>query len=105
MAHGVEYCITDSPVLMSALYAPDDYYKHFLPLLLEVHDSYDNYNFFLKREFDYVEKGRNKTAEQSDELSMNIECFLTLHDVKYTKIQSTFNCSDVIFDIINKGYK
>ena len=65
VAHNVEYCITDSPILMSALYRPKKYYKHFLPLLKEINDSYDNINYFLERDFDYVQKGRNKNEKGS----------------------------------------
>ena len=103
IAHGVEYCITDSPVLMSALYAPKNYYSNFLPLLLEIHNSYDNINFLLNRKFDYVAKGRNKTELESLALGVQIKDFLDTNEVLYTPILTDFDSVDIIFDIISKG--
>lgn len=103
VAHNVEYCITDSPVLMSAMYTPDGYYKNFLPLLLEVHHSYDNYNFFLKRDFDYVEKGRNKTEKQANKISKRIRKFMNKHDIEYIKVKSSFDLPKEILAIIEEN--
>lgn len=103
IAHGIEYCITDSPVLMAALYTPNNYYSHFLPLLLEIHNSYDNMNFLLNRNFDYVTKGRNKTEVESVELGNEIKDFLDTNKVLYETISTDFDSVDIIFDIISKG--
>ena len=102
VAHGVEYCITDSPVLMSALYTPKDYYSHFLPLLLEVHDSYQNINFFLERNFEYVTIGRNKTELESILLAESIKDFLDANCIEYHDISANFNSVDTIFEIIER---
>lgn len=106
IAHGVEYCITDSPVLMSALYTPKNYYSHFLPLLLEIHSSYDNINFLLDRNFDYVSKGRNKTELESIELGDSIKDFLDANGIIYHHISADFDSVDIIYNIItqNKSY-
>lgn len=100
VAHNVEYCITDSPVLMSALYQPNNYYSNFLPLLKEIHDSYNNINFFLERDFDYVEKGRNKTEEQAKELSNSIRKFMDDNNISYTVIKTDYDTAYKIYDII-----
>jgi len=101
VSHNVEYCITDSPVLMSALYRPKNYYKNFLPLLLEMHHSYQNINFFLQRDFEYVEKGRNKTEKQAQKLSNKILKFLDKHNIEYHIIKTDYDTSNKIFEIIN----
>lgn len=100
VAHGVKYCITDSPVLMSALYAPKPYYKNFFPLLKEIHNSYDNYNFYLERKFAYVQKGRNKTEKQSNKLSKRILKLLDKNDIPYVSVGTDFDAANFIFDII-----
>lgn len=106
IAHGVEYCITDSPVLMSALYTPKNYYSHFLPLLLEIHSSYNNINFLLDRNFDYIAKGRNKTELESIELGDSIKDFLDANGILYHHISSDYDSVDIIYNIItqNKSY-
>lgn len=100
VAHNVEYCITDSPVLMSALYQPKNYYKNFLPLLLEMYHSYNNINFFLERNFDYVQKGRNKTEKEALKLSKKILKFLDKHDIEYHVIKTDFDTSTKIYDYL-----
>jgi len=88
---------------MSALYAPKNYYSNFLPLLLEIHNSYDNINFLLNRNFDYVAKRRNKTELESLALGVQIKDFLDTNEVLYTPILTDFDSVDIIFDIISKG--
>lgn len=97
VAHNVEYCITDSPILMSALYRPKKYYKHFLPLLKEINDSYDNINFFLERDFNYVQKGRNKNEKEAIKLSKRIRKFMDKHGIEYQVIRTDYNTAEMIF--------
>lgn len=103
VAHEVEYCITDSPVLMSALYRPKKYYKNFLPLLKEISNSYENIHFFLERDFDYVQKGRNKNEKEAVKLSKRIRKFMDKHGIEYQVIKTDFDTSKKIFEQIEKN--
>lgn len=72
--HGLDVAITDSPLILGALYQPDDYFETFESLLVEVFKSYDNLNILLKRSTAYNALGRNQTEEEAMALdNSNIE--------------------------------
>jgi adenylate kinase family enzyme len=68
----VNFIITDCPVFLNALYVKDGYFPSFLKLVKEVHDSYDNVNFLLKRAKPYNPNGRNQTEEEAAILSIKL---------------------------------
>ena len=84
----VEFVITDSPILLGLMYAPNGYYTKFHPLVWEVFNSYANINVFLNRVKPYVEKGRNQTEAESDAVSLEIEDMLTDNNIKFTKFDA-----------------
>lgn len=63
--HGLEVAITDSPLILGALYQPPGYYELFEPFLVEVFNSYNNLNIYLKRSTVYNPVGRNQTLEEA----------------------------------------
>lgn len=63
--HGLDVAITDSPLILGALYQPDDYYASFESLLVEVFKSYDNFNIYLQRSTVYNSLGRNQTEDEA----------------------------------------
>lgn len=48
-AAGIEWAITDSPLLFCQIYSQPDYYAGFQDLVWTVWNSYDNVNVFLRR--------------------------------------------------------
>lgn len=62
---GLNLAITDSPLILGALYAPEGYFPSFEPFLVEVFNSYDNYNVYLQRGTVYNPLGRNQTLEEA----------------------------------------
>lgn len=62
---GLEMAITDSPLILGALYQSPDYYELFEPFLVEVYNSYQNFNIYLKRSTEYNPLGRNQTLEEA----------------------------------------
>jgi len=68
--NGYEYAVTDSPLQLSAFYAPPDYYSHFSALVDEATARFENHNFFLTRDISaasasFEERGREHTREAS----------------------------------------
>jgi hypothetical protein len=53
---------------------------------MNVFNTYDNINFFINRVKPYNPKGRNQTAEESDQLSTAIKDLYNKLDIKYTEI-------------------
>ncbi|MNC17403.1 hypothetical protein D3C75_652800 [compost metagenome] len=79
--HGLEVAITDSPLILGALYQPPGYYELFEPFLVEVFNSYNNLNIYLKRSTEYNPLGRNQTLEEAiviDEQNLKL---LDKHDI------------------------
>lgn len=89
VAHNIEYCITDSPIILGSMYVPEDYHEHFLPLLEEVFCSYNNINIFLKRTTPYDPIGRNQTEEESRQIDQRILQMLDDHDLPYHVVDAT----------------
>jgi RecA/RadA recombinase len=84
----VDYVIMDSPLPLCLLYKPSDYYQSFDKLLMEVFNSYDNVNFFIRRSHAYEQSGRYQNEEEADQVSLNTLEMLSLNDIKYTTVST-----------------
>lgn len=75
---GLDFIITDSPLLLSSFYG--EKYNTSGPLLkemvLEYHHSFSNFNIFLERVVDYDPKLRLQTQEESDEDSLKLRKYV-----------------------------
>lgn len=68
LENNIEYCVTDSPIILGTLYSPETYFNTYNKLCFELFESFTNYNFLIKRgDFVYETVGRNE-----DEASSNI---------------------------------
>lgn len=81
----VEFCITDSPLLLPILYnvhepsSFDDY-------VIDNWNGYTNVNFFIQREKPYSAIGRNQTEAEAKQLDKETRDLLRHYDVPYTEI-------------------
>lgn len=81
-----EYAVTDSPLQLSAFYAPKDYYSHFEPLVDEAFHRFDNINFFLTRDLEtqpFEERGRMHKREDSIRVEQEQREFLAAKGIPY----------------------
>jgi hypothetical protein len=53
---------------------------------MNVFNTYENINFFINRVKPYNPKGRNQTAEESDQLSLRIKDLYKNLNIGYTEI-------------------
>lgn len=82
----VDYIITDSPFIMGAVYDTDDLF--FLkPLLNEIFEKFENYNYFIKRQTDFSESGRHHNEKESTLIDNKIIDMLDAFEVKYEMIE------------------
>ncbi len=88
--YGVEYAITDSPLLLSVFY---EYFHKgqispfFLNLGLEIFGRYKNINFILNRlDCDYKTEGRLETFDQALQVDSKIKTFLQNYEIDYEEI-------------------
>jgi adenylate kinase family enzyme len=69
---GIQVAVMDSPILLSAYYAPAGYPESFRNFVWEMFSRYENFNVFLHRNHAYSMLGRVHTAEQSDRMGPEI---------------------------------
>jgi adenylate kinase family enzyme len=82
----VEYVITDSPLPIGLVYAPENYYETFEPFVMDVFNSYDNHNFLIGRDFAYQTAGRNQTAEEAVEVDSAMVNLLNRKQITYSRV-------------------
>lgn len=82
---GLDYVVMDGPLPQAVVFAPDGYFKHYEPLVMEAFNAYDNINFFLERnpEHAYRDHGRNEPEEQGRGLCGRVRELLDRHGVAY----------------------
>lgn len=83
----VDVIVTDSPLPLSIIYnnnsAIADSYAR---LVMDVFNTYENINFFINRVKPYNPKGRNQTAEESDQISLRIKDLYKSLNISYMEI-------------------
>lgn len=82
-----DFVISDSPLFTGLLYTPPDYLKSFEPVLMELFNSYDNYNYVLSRDHSrvYNPVGRNqKTLQDALVIDKKLEEMLDRLSISHT---------------------
>ena len=80
----VDIIVTDSPILLSAIYVEGSKYPpSFARSVVEIFRLFDNYNYFLWRSKEYLQIGRSQTLAQSQLLDHRIRELLVVEDIKY----------------------
>ncbi len=83
----VDVIVTDSPLPLGLIYNNNPALDHhFTEVVLNVFNTYDNINFFINRVKPYNPKGRNQTAEESDQLSIAIKELYNKHNINFIEI-------------------
>ena len=100
LQHKVDWAITDSPILLSAVYAPKNYYPAFSELCLQTFDSYNNLNILLKRVKPYVNLGRNQTEKQAIEIDNRVETFMLDNKIMFHRFDGDLHAPKKIFNFI-----
>lgn len=94
----VDYAITDSSLILGAVYASVDYHKHYEPLLVELFNSYDNEVFLIKRTKQYNPIGRNQSAEEAEKIHNQVVNLLKHYNIPYTEIEGDQYAPEKIFN-------
>lgn len=92
----VEYAITDSPLLLGLHYATSYKLKSLRPLTIELFNSYDNINFFIRRTKPYNPAGRWQNAEQAVAIDGEILKLLKELNVPFIEINGDENAAETI---------
>ena len=79
----VDYVITDSPILLSAVYKNDN--EHWVNYVGDVFDSYDNFNVWVERPDYYTQHGRIQSKKEAYQLDQHISAVMPEADWTVTK--------------------
>lgn len=101
----VDYIVSDSPLLLSAVYnrwhAEDGRrYENLEPLIIEAVNSFHNINIMLERTVPYQTEGRNQTAEEAAELDQITHRVLSDYDQPIVHLPVDTNTVDRIMKLI-----
>lgn len=82
----VKYIICDSPILLSAIYAPRDYPQHFIPFLLDYNRRFDSLNFFINRVKPYNKNGRNQDEVEASVIAEKVRSLLIGTQIPFLEV-------------------
>lgn len=103
--HGVDFAITDSPLLLPSFYKPNGYYRGFDSLVAETFHSYNNLNYFLERVESFEKIGRRHNEEESLAIAVKLQEFMSDHGVNFENMEANPLTPQKIFDDIQKRQK
>lgn len=104
VAEEVDFVVTDSPVLMSTVYIPDDHHMPSLSTVIrEAHDNYENINIFISRSptKKYNPKGRNQDEAGAMDLDTKIRQMLISEGLHFYTIPFSREAVDKIIEIMD----
>lgn len=84
----VDCAISDSPLPLSALYAPEGYPESFRRLVMDLYGTYENANFFVNRDpsIPYMQSGRIHSADESDEIAGRMKDMLRSEGIPFVEV-------------------
>lgn len=101
VAGQVDVIITDSPILLSAIYNPDPEIQNELEALtVKMFNQYNNLNIVLKRTFPYQKEGRMHSEEESSEIYQKIIECLNQNGIGYSVFDNKDDTQQALMDII-----
>lgn len=106
----VDIIITDSPLLLSVFYnryfdktnafrIPDEIFEK---LTMYIHSTFDNLNYFIKRNHVYKKEGRYQDESRVREEEKILEHLMNNAGIEIKHLLSTDNCSAIIMEDIKK---
>jgi nicotinamide riboside kinase len=101
-----DFVVTDSPILLSAIYCKVDGFvpkNAFQHLVVETFNAYDNVNILLERnkKFPYDSKGRTqKDVKEAEEVDIKIKNFLIEYNIPFINLVSDEKAAKVICQYI-----
>lgn len=85
----VDVALSDSPLLLSAYYAPDSYAVSFRQSVFDFFSTYENINIFVRRSHEYSAAGRLQNQQEADAIGRTMEEFLLANGIPYYAITAS----------------
>ena len=91
----VDVIVTDSPLLMSSAFRkPFDELFH--ALVAREFKKYDNMNYFILREKQFIQKGRKENEKESKQLDHDIFSLLQREQIPFTSVDGNYEAINTI---------
>ena len=102
-----DYAVTDSPLLLTAFYAPKTYHGHFEPLVNELDGQFEHINIFMTRSMadgaPYQNEGRVHDRRASAALELEMRDFLHARGVRFSEVPVDVYAPWRILEMIRPG--
>ncbi len=98
----VEVVVIDSSLLNGVAYTPPDLPNTFDDLVVNLFNSFDNFNVLLNRNinFGYNDNGRNQNISEAVKVDAKIKILLDKYRIKYIERVSSYETINIITQII-----
>lgn len=98
----VDIIVTDSPILLSAIYDSEQD-PVFRQLVLQEFNKLTNVNFYIERFNPYNPIGRHQTEEEAKEVDVRVREFLVENNIPFTTVIGNDYAGKSIFDHVKRG--
>ena len=89
----VDVIVTDSPLLLNIIYNHDPLLgTSFSSLVVDLFQSYNNINYFIKRIKEYNPAGRNETKEEAVEIDSKLLQLLDDNRIPFRTLEGRIDC-------------
>ena len=100
-ANKVDVIVTDSPLLLSAIYNRSELLgEDFNNLVAKIFKSYNSVNYFIERSKPYNPVGRLQTEQESNGIANEIKAMLERYDVPFFEIAGNTRGYDTVVEHI-----
>ena len=96
----VDVIISDSPLLLSSVYRTSDTLMD--ALIMQEYNKYDNMNFYLKRQSNYIRRGKKETKNQAIKIDQKIFYMLKDKHISFETIDGSWYASNYVLEKILK---
>ena len=99
-----EIAIMECPLLMMAIYKPENYLESFNSIVLEQFAKYNNVNIVIERNHKFDPQGRVHTEDDSKEVRSKLLSFMFEHNLPFVTIKTSRNINKKIVKYIQQNY-
>lgn len=96
--------IMECPLIMTAIYQPEDYFKSFTPVALDHFRSYRNLNFLIQRNHDFDPDGRVHDEAEAKAVREKLIKFMEDNDIPYIKIKTSRDINKRIVKYVQQNF-
>jgi ABC-type oligopeptide transport system ATPase subunit len=98
----VDFVISDSPLILSPIYTKPNYPQSIKQFSIDLFNSYNNINFFIRRVKPFVKLGRNENEEESNKIAVLIKELLQEQKIPFFEVAGDEQAPEIILDMIKE---